>query len=80
MYSIDSVMKRNNRKEVVKQILEWLKAEGVAYRPKENDSSSFRATINLSQNLNLDIQLSRHRPDRLILSTNAYLAPDDQRA
>ena len=80
MHSIDSVMKRNNRKEVAKQILEWLKAEGVAYRPKENDSSSFRATINLSQNLNLNIQLSRHRPDRLILSTNAYLAPDDQRA
>jgi hypothetical protein len=80
MHSIDSVMKRNNRKEVVNKILEWLKVEGVAYRPKENDSGRFRATINLSQNLNLDIQLSSHRPDCLILSTNAYLTPDDQRA
>jgi len=67
-------------KEVVKKLLEWLKVEGVAYRPKENDSGRFRATINLSQNLNLDIQLSSHRPNCLILSTNAYLAPDDQRA
>jgi hypothetical protein len=56
-------MKRNNRREVVNKILEWLKVEGVAYRPKENDSDRFRATINLRQNVNLDIQLSSHRPD-----------------
>jgi hypothetical protein len=34
----------------------------------------------LSQNLDLNIQLTSLRPSRLTLSTNAYLAPDDQRA
>jgi hypothetical protein len=34
----------------------------------------------LSQNLNLDIQLTSERPDCVTLLTHAYLAPDDQRA
>ena len=34
----------------------------------------------MSQNLDLNIQLTSLRPSRLTLSTNAYLAPDDQRA
>ena len=32
----------------------------------------------MSQNLDLNIQLTSLRPSRLTLSTNAYLAPDDQ--
>ncbi len=70
----------SNNNEVVKQIIEWLKVEGLTYRLKQNDSDRFRATVELSQNLDLDIQLTNHRPDRLTLSTSAYLAPDDQRA
>jgi hypothetical protein len=34
----------------------------------------------LSQNLDLNLQSTSCRPSRLTLSTNAYLAPDDQRA
>jgi hypothetical protein len=34
----------------------------------------------LSQNLDLNIRLTSLRPSRLTLSTNAYLAPDDQSA
>jgi hypothetical protein len=70
----------NSRKEVVQQIVEWLNAEPLTFSPKENDSDRFRATIELSQNLNLEIQLTSQRPDRVMLLTNAYLAPDDQRA
>jgi hypothetical protein len=70
----------NNRDEVVERIVEWLNAEPLAYTLKENDSDMFRATIELSQNLNLDVQLTSQRPDRVMLLTNAYLGPDDQRA
>jgi hypothetical protein len=70
----------NSRKEVVQQIVEWLNAEPLTFSLKENDSDRFRATIELSQNLNLEIQLTSQRPDRVMLLTNAYLAPDDQRA
>lgn len=70
----------NNRNEVVERIVEWLNAEPLAYTLKENDSDRFRATIELSHNLNLDVQLSSQRPDRVMLLTNAYLGPDDQRA
>jgi hypothetical protein len=70
----------NNRDEVVEQIIEWLNVEEVVYTLKENDSDRFRATIELSHNLNLDIQLTSQRPDRVTLLTNAYLGPDDQRA
>jgi hypothetical protein len=70
----------NNRNEVVERIIEWLNVEGLAHTLKENDSDKFRATIELSQNLNLDIQLTSERPDRVTLLTHAYLAPDDQRA
>jgi hypothetical protein len=70
----------NNRDVVVKRIIEWLNSEPLAYTPKENDSDRFRATIELSQDLNLDVQLTSQRPDRITLLTNAYLGPDDQRA
>jgi hypothetical protein len=70
----------NSRKEVVQQIVEWLNAEPLTFSLKENDSDRFRATVELSQNLNLEIQLTSQRPDRVMLLTNAYLAPDDQRA
>jgi hypothetical protein len=70
----------NNRNEVVQRIIDWLNVEGLAYTLKENDSDKFRAIIELSQNLNLDIQLTSERPDRVTLLTHAYLAPDDQRA
>jgi hypothetical protein len=70
----------NNRNEVVQRIIEWLNVEGLAYTLKENDSDKFRAIIELSQNLNLDIQLTSERPDRVTLLTPAYLAADDQRA
>jgi hypothetical protein len=70
----------NNRNEVVQRIIEWLNVDGLAYTLKENDSDKFRATIELSQNLNLDIQLTTERPDRVTLLIHAYLAPDDQRA
>jgi hypothetical protein len=70
----------NNRDEVVKRIIEWLNTEPLTYKLKENDSDRFRATIELSQNLNLDVQLTSQRPDRVMLLTNAYLGPDDQRA
>ena len=70
----------NNRNEIVERIIEWLNVESIAYTLKENDSDRFRATIELSQNLNLDIQLTSQRPDRVTLFTHAYLRPDDQRA
>ena len=70
----------NNRDEVVERIVEWLNAEPLDYTLKKNDSDMFRATIELSQNLNLDVQLTSQRPDRVMLLTNAYLGPDDQRA
>jgi hypothetical protein len=70
----------NNRDEVVGRIIEWLNVETLAYTLKENDSERFRATIELSQNLNLDIQLTSQRPDCITLLTHAYLGPDDQRA
>jgi hypothetical protein len=53
--------------------------DGATYRQRENESDRFRALIGLSQNLNLDIQLTKHKSDRLTLSTNAYLTPDAQR-
>jgi hypothetical protein len=64
----------------VERIIEWLNVEALAYTIKENDSDRFRLTIELSQNLNLDIQLTSQRPDRVTLLTHAYLGPDDQRA
>lgn len=70
----------NNRNEVVKRIIEWLNVEALAYTLKENDSDRFRVRIELSQNLNIDIQLTRQRPDRVMLLTHAYLGPADQRA
>jgi hypothetical protein len=70
----------NSRDEVVERIIEWLNVEALAYTLKENDSDRFRATIELSQNLNLDIHLTSERPDRVTLLTHAYLGPDDQRA
>jgi hypothetical protein len=70
----------NNRDEVVGRIIEWLNVEALAYTLKENDSDRFWATIQLSQNLNLDIQLTSQKPDRVMLLTHAYLGPDDQRA
>lgn len=70
----------NNRDDVVKRIIEWLNAEPLTYTLRENDSDRFRATIELSQNLNLDVQLTSQKPDRVVLLTNAYLGPDDQRA
>lgn len=70
----------NNRDEVVGRIIEWLNLEALSYTLKENDSDRFRATIELSKNLNLDIQLTSQRPDRVTLFTHAYLRPDDQRA
>ena len=80
MRSIDSGIRMNNDNEVTRRIIEWLKIEGVDYRLKENDSATFRTRVMLSQNLDLNIQLTSSRPSRLTLSTNAYLAPDDQRA
>jgi hypothetical protein len=70
----------NNRVEVVGKIIDWLNVEPLAYTLKENDSDRFRATIQLSQNLNLDIQLTSQKPDRVMLLTHAYLGPDDRRA
>ena len=70
----------NNRQEVVQRIIKWLDAEALSYKLKENDSERFRATIELNQNLDLDIQLTSQRPDRVMLLTQAYLGPDDQRA
>lgn len=70
----------NNRQEVVQRIIKWLDAEALSYKLKENDSERFRATIELNQNLDLDIQLTSQRPDRVMLLTQAYLAPDDQKA
>jgi hypothetical protein len=70
----------NNSKEIMQRIIEWLNVEGVAYILKENDSEKFRATIELSPSLNLDIQLTSERSERITLLTRAYLAPDDQRA
>jgi hypothetical protein len=61
-------------------MIEWLNAEGVAYILKEDDSEKFRATIELSQSLNLEIQLTSERSERITLLTRAYLTPDDQRA
>jgi hypothetical protein len=58
----------------VQRIIGWLNVEGLAYTLKENDSDKFRATIELSQNLNLEIQLTSERPDRVTLLTHAYLA------
>lgn len=69
----------NNRNEAVEGIIEWLNVETLAYTLKENDSDRFRATTELSQNLDLDIQLTSQRPDRVTLLTHAYLGPDDQR-
>ena len=70
----------NNRNEVVKRIIEWLNVEALAYTLKENDSDRFRVRIELSQNLNIDIQSTRQRPDRVMLLTHTYLGPADQRA
>jgi hypothetical protein len=70
----------NNRNEIVERIIEWLNVESIAYTLKENDSDRFRATIELNQNLNLDIQLTSQRPDCVTLLIHAYLEPDDQRA
>lgn len=70
----------NNGNKVARQIIEWLKIEGWAYRIKQNDSDTISTIVRLSQNLDLNIQLTSLRPSRLTLSTNAYLAPDDQRA
>ncbi len=70
----------NNRNEVVKQIIDWLNVEALPYALKENGSEMFRVTIELNQNLNLEIQLTSQRPDRITLLTHAYLGPDDQRA
>ena len=70
----------NNRDEIVGRIIEWLNVEALSYTLKENGSDRFRATIELSKNLNLDIQLTSQRPDRVTLFTHAYLGPDDQRA
>jgi hypothetical protein len=70
----------NNRNEIVKRIKEWLDLEAIAYTLKENDSDRFRATIELNQNLKIDIQLTSQRPDCITLLTHAYLEPDDQRA
>jgi hypothetical protein len=64
----------------VQRMIEWLNAEGVAYILKEDDSEKFRATIELSQSLNLEIQLTSERSERITLLTRAYLTPDDQRA
>lgn len=47
---------------------------------KVEDSDTTSTIERLSQNLDLNIQLTSLRPSRLTLSTNAYLAPDDQRA
>ena len=63
----------NNRNEVVQQIIGWLNVEGLAYTLKENDSVKFRATIELSQNLNLDIQLTSERPDCVTLLTHMHI-------
>jgi hypothetical protein len=70
----------NNRNEIVERIIEWLNVESIAYTLKENNSDRFRATIELNQNLNLDIQLTSQRPDCVTLLIHAYLEPDDQRA
>ncbi len=70
----------NNRDEVVGTIIDWLNVESLAYTLKENDSDRFWATIQLSQNLNVDIQLTTQKPDCVLLLTHAYLGPDDQRA
>ena len=70
----------NNRNEIVERIIEWLNVESIAYTLKENDSDRFRATIELNQNLKIDIQLTNQRPDCITLLTHAYLEPDDQRA
>lgn len=56
------------------------KNRGLAYRLRKNDSGTFSTIARLSQNLDLNIQLTSLRPSRLTLSTNAYLAPDAQRA
>ena len=70
----------NNRDEVVRRIIDWLNVEPLAYTLKENDSDRFWATIQLSQNLNLDIQLTTQKPDCILLLTHAYFGADDQRA
>jgi hypothetical protein len=62
----------NNGNKVAKQIIEWLKIEGVAYRIKYNDSDTISTIVRLSQNRDLNIQLTSLRPSRLTLSTNAY--------
>jgi hypothetical protein len=73
-------LRMNNREVVVQRIIEWLKVEALSYTLKENNSDKFRATIELNQSLDLDIQLMSQRPDRVMLLTQAYLAPNDQRA
>lgn len=70
----------NNRDEVAGKIIDWLNVEALAYTLKENDPDRFWATIQLSQNLNLDIQLTSQKPDCVMFLTHAYLGPDDQRA
>jgi ribosomal protein L1 len=47
----------------VEQTLNWLNVDAIAYTLKENDSGRFRATIELKQNLNFDIQQTSQRPD-----------------
>jgi hypothetical protein len=58
MRLIDSGIRMNNGNEVARRIIEWLKIEGVAYRLKENDYATFRTIVMLSQNLDLNIQLT----------------------
>jgi hypothetical protein len=62
----------NNRNEIVERIIEWLNVESIAYTLKENDSDRFRATIELNQNLNLDIQLTSQRPDCVTLNSRVF--------
>jgi hypothetical protein len=52
----------NNREVVVQRIIEWLDLEALSYIPKQNNSDKFRATIELNQGLDLDIQLTSQRP------------------
>jgi hypothetical protein len=70
----------NNRNEIVGRIIDWLNVESLAYTIKENDSDRFWVTIQLSQNLNVDIQLTTQKPDCVLLLTHVYLGPNDQRA
>ena len=61
----------NNRDEVMGRIIDWLNVESLAYTLKENDSDRFWVTIQLSQNLNVDIQLTTQKPDCVLLLTHA---------